>query len=282
MKLTVRAHAKINWSLAICGERPDGYHDLDMLMQPIALCDEITFETAKWITLTVQGRRLPNDGRNLIVRAAAALNDALGLRMGARITLKKCIPSRAGLGGGSADCAAALVALNRMWNLRLPMHTLMAIGLKLGADVPFCLQNGFARAEGVGEILTPFDPAPEVPIAMVTPDGGLSTPQVFRAWNEGRYPMRPIDNIALRDALTRGDFRAAQAISRNDLEPPAIRLMPKIGEIMDQFRQLGASYVRMSGSGSTVYAVFDTDEAARHAASQIPEAIATRTMAGRR
>ena len=144
MKLTVRAHAKINWSLAICGERPDGYHDLDMLMQPIALCDEITFETAKWITLTVQGRRLPNDGRNLIVRAAAALNDALGLRMGARITLKKCIPSRAGLGGGSADCAAALVALNRMWNLRLPMHTLMAIGLKLGADVPFCLQNGFA------------------------------------------------------------------------------------------------------------------------------------------
>ena len=279
MKLTLHAHAKINWSLSICGERPDGYHSLDMLMQSIELCDVLSFESARFLTLTVDGQPLPTGNRNLVIRAASALNEALGQHNGARITLKKSIPTRAGLGGGSADCAATLIALNRLWNLRLPLRTLQQIGLKLGADVPFCLQQGLARAEGVGEILTPIDNAPQIPLVMVTPGGGLSTPAVFKAWSDGGDPMTQIDNLALAEALKAGDFARAQALSHNDLEAPAVRLMPRIGELMELFRSLGADFVRMTGSGSTVFAAFADEEAARSAAQCTPGAILTRTAA---
>lgn len=278
MKLTVHAHAKINWSLSICGERPNGYHDLDMLMQHIELSDELSFENARWLTLQVNGKRAPSGGSNLVLRAANALNEALGKRMGARITLKKNIPSRAGLGGGSADCAATLLALNRLWNLRLPLRTLMQIGLKLGADVPYCLQRGMCRVEGVGEIITPLETSPSIPLAMITPGGGLSTPAVFQAWNAGGYPLTQVDNSGLAAALNEGDLGAAQLLSRNDLEAPAIALMPEIGEIMERFHGLGAAFVRMTGSGSTVFAAFESDEAAKNAAQQIPGAIFTRTI----
>lgn len=278
MKLTVRAHAKINWSLAVCGERPNGYHNLDMLMQSIALSDELVLENARWLTLSVNGQRLPADSRNLVIRAANALNDALGLKLGARIQLKKSIPSRAGLGGGSADCAATLLALNQLWKLNLPLRTLMQIGLKLGADVPFCLQGGLCRAEGIGEILTPMADAPEVDLVMVTPGGGLSTPTVFQLWNAGDYPMNTIDNAALADALLQGDFSAAQRLSRNDLEAPAIALMPEISDIMNKFRQTGAKFVRMSGSGSTVFAVYGSAEEAHFAAEQVSGSIVTKTL----
>jgi len=278
MKLTVHAHAKINWSLAICGERENGYHDLDMLMQCIELSDELIIESARWLTLTVNGQRLPADGRNLVIRAANALNDVLGLRMGARIQLKKNIPSRAGLGGGSADCAATLLALNRLWKLNLPLRTLMQIGLKLGADVPFCLQGGLCRAEGVGEILTPLEPAPEIWLSMITPGGGLSTPAVFQAWNQGGYPMADIDNAALARALNAGDLALAQSLSRNDLEAPAIALMPEIGQIMEFYRSAGAKFVRMSGSGSTVFAAFESEADARNASAQLPGSIVTRSL----
>ena len=280
MKLTVKAPAKINWSLSICGDRPDGYHDLDMLMQSIELSDELTFETSRWLTLDVNGQRLPSGDRNLVIRAANALNDAMGKRLGARITLKKYIPARAGLGGGSADCAATLLALNHMWNLHLPLRTLQQIGLNLGADVPFCLQRGLCRAQGVGEILTPREDAPVIPLAMITPGGGLSTPAVFKAWNAGGYPMTPVKTDALADALLAGDLARAQELAHNDLEAPAISLMPEIGQLIEKFRSLGARFVRMTGSGSTVFAAFDSDEAAQAAVDAVPGAIFTRT-AGR-
>ena len=280
MKLTVKAPAKINWSLSICGDRPDGYHNLDMLMQSIELSDELTFETSRWLTLDVNGQRLPSGDRNLVIRAANALNDTMGLHMGARITLKKHIPARAGLGGGSADCAATLLALNHMWNLNLPLRTLQQIGLSLGADVPFCLQRGLCRAQGVGEILTPREDAPVIPLAMITPGGGLSTPAVFKAWNAGGYPMTPVETDALADALLAGDLSRAQELAHNDLEAPAISLMPEIGQLIERFRSLGARFVRMTGSGSTVFAAFDNDEAAQAAVAAVPGSIFTRT-AGR-
>lgn len=279
MKLTLHARAKINWSLSICGERPDGYHSLDMLMQSIELCDVLSFEPARFLSLTVDGKKLPIGNRNLVIRAANALNETLGLHNGARISLKKNIPTRAGLGGGSADCAMTLIALNRLWNLRLPLRTLQQIGLKLGADVPFCLQQGMARAEGVGEILTPLESPPMIPLVMVTPGGGLSTPAVFKAWSAGNYPMSRIDNLALAGALKARDFARAQALSCNDLEAPAIALMPEIGALIDRFRSLGAAFVRMTGSGSTVFAAFESEEAARRAADAVPGAILTRTTA---
>lgn len=280
MKITAKAYAKINWSLGICGDRPDGYHDLDMLMQRIELCDELTFESARWLTLSIDGQKLPTGDRNLVIRSANALNDVLGTKHGARITLKKNIPSRAGLGGGSADSAATLIALNRLWNLNLPLRTLARIGKKLGADVPYCLCRGLARVQGIGEIITPLDKSPVYPMVIVTPGGGLSTPAVFQEWNKGNHPMTQVDNAALADALVSGDHVRAQALSHNDLEAPAICLMPEIGALIEKFRSLGAKYTRMTGSGSTVFAVFESDEAALSAAEQVPGAIFTRTIGG--
>ena len=277
--ISVRAQAKINWSLSICGDLPGGYHALDMLMQSIELSDVLTFEPARFLSLDVDGQRLPGGDRNLVIRAANALNETMGKHMGARITLKKNIPARAGLGGGSADCAAALIALNKIWGFNLPMKTLMQIGLSLGADVPFCLQRGLCRAEGVGEILTPLSPAPEIDLVMITPGGGLSTPAVFKEWNEGGFPMTPVDNLALARALQAGDLEAAQKLTHNDLEAPAINLMPRIGELIETFRSLGAGFVRMTGSGSTVFAAFDSRDAAERACAQVPGSIVTRTTA---
>lgn len=277
MRISLKAHAKINWSLNILALREDGYHELDMLMQSLELCDDLVFENARWLTLTVDGRTLPVGGRNLVIRAANALNDYMGQRRGARIQLTKRIPIRAGLGGGSADCAMTLLALNRLWELKLPMDVLMRIGRTLGADVPFCMKGGLARVGGVGERLTPLTGAPSIPLAMVTPGGGLSTPAVFRAWDDGGEPLLTADMDVLASALIDGDLDRAQALSVNALEAPAIRLMPQIGEIMETFRGLGARFVRMTGSGSTVFAAFDTDEQARAAAGAVPGAIATRT-----
>lgn len=150
MRITVCARAKINWSLDIRANREDGYHELDMLMQRIDLCDEMTFERARWLSLTVDGTTLPVGGRNLVVRAANALNLYMGKRYGARITLNKRIPVRAGLGGGSADCAATLTALNRLWNLRLNESTLMSIGAKLGRGRSVLRRGGLRARERGG------------------------------------------------------------------------------------------------------------------------------------
>ena len=278
MRISVRAHAKINWSLSILGLLPDGYHELDMLMQSLELHDELIFEDARWLSLTVGGQALPVGGRNLIIKAANALNEYTGERHGARIQLKKHIPIRAGLGGGSADCAVALHALNRLWNLHLSMEKLLEIGGKLGADVPFCMTGGLARVGGVGEKIARIPGAPSVPLAMVTPGGGLSTPAVFKAWDEGGYPIVPVDLPGLADALVKGDLDRAQELSHNSLEAPAISLMPEIGEIITAFKGMGARMVRMTGSGSTVFAAFDTDDQAKAAAARIPGAIATRTL----
>jgi len=278
MRISLKAHAKINWSLNILSLRSDGYHELDMLMQALELHDELIFEDARWLSLSVNGQNLPVGGRNLIVKAANALMEAVSERHGARIQLKKHIPIRAGLGGGSADCAMTLIALNQLWKLYLPFDRLLEIGASLGADVPFCMLGGLARVGGIGEKLSPIPGAPSIPLAMVTPGGGLSTPAVFKAWDDGGYPILPVDMPALGNALVRGDLELAQSLSHNSLEAPAITLMPEIGQIIDTFRASGARFVRMTGSGSTVFAAFDTDEQARAAAARVPGAIATRTL----
>ena len=197
MKITARAQAKINWSLDVCAGRDDGYHELDMLMQRVDLSDVLTFERARWLTLTVNGRALPVGGRNLVMQAAQALNQYMGKCCGARISLAKNIPIRAGLGGGSADCAAALIALNRLWDLRLPVDKLLEIGRSLGADVPYCIAGGFAHVRGMGEKISALGQAERFPLVIVHVGRGLSTAAVFaqfsRAiWSESiGFPATP-------------------------------------------------------------------------------------------
>lgn len=320
MAFTVMARAKINWSLNILGVRPNGYHELDMLMQQISLSDELVFEPADALSLTVGGT--PGDESDLVLKAARALAELARQRgmetSGARICLTKRIPSRAGLGGGSADCAETLKVLNRLWNLNFPMETLLELGAKLGADVPFCLTGGLARVSGVGERIEPLRNPPHCALVLITPGGGLSTPEVFRAYDEmvkqgedfgGKHaenavkysPENPTSGscmaehspeapargncaatehspLRLAEVLLAGDYALAERLSFNALEAPAIRLLPEIGKWINRFRELGARYVRMTGSGSTVFGVFDSLETARAIASQIPGAIVAETI----
>ena len=275
--ITAKAHAKINWSLNIVSARKDGYHELDMLMQSLELADELTFTPARWLSLSINGRQLPVGGRNLVIRAANALNEYMGKRRGAKITLKKNIPIRAGLGGGSADCAATLAALNRLWGLRLPPEKLAQIGATLGADVPFCLAGGLARVWGIGESLQPIDGAPRIPLVLLHPGQGLSTAQVFQRWDERPTTELPADIEALQDAVTRGDLPAMAVHSGNSLEPAAISLLPEVERAMQHLREAGAVMVRMTGSGSAVFGAFASDEAAKAASERLPGAILTHT-----
>lgn len=278
MRITVQAQAKINWALDILSRREDGYHEMDMLMQKIALSDEIRFETARWTTLTVNGHLIANAGKNLIVRAANLLNEYMGEKRGVRITLSKRIPVRAGLGGGSADCAAALMALNDLWGFKLPAKTLKKLALSLGADVPYCMENDFCRVRGIGEDVQTLENAPKIPLVVACVSPGLSTQAVFANFDEaGDSPLNvPMEKLC--DCLTAGDFRAADEIGGNALERAAIRLLPAVADTMERMRACGSLYTRMSGSGSAVFGVFETAEKAREAAQKIEGAIATETV----
>ncbi|MCQ2437030.1 MAG: 4-(cytidine 5'-diphospho)-2-C-methyl-D-erythritol kinase [Clostridia bacterium] len=272
---TYHSHAKINWALHILGRCENGYHNMDMLMQSIELCDELTIEPAEALSLTVDGA--PADPRDLVLRAATALRDYTGCTKGARMTLKKHIPARAGLGGGSADCACTLRVLNEMWSLGLSDETLLAIGEKLGADLPFCLTGGLRHVYGIGEKLGPAEEAPAFWLTMVTPGGGLSTADVFRAYDAAPDYAPALNVRDMVNAVQSGDWDSLHGASLNSLEATAVRLMPEIETVSRRFAELGARFVRMSGSGSTVFAVFDTENAARTAASEVDGAIVTRT-----
>ena len=269
------AHAKINWSLNITGLRADGYHLLDMLMQTIDLHDTLEIEPAVGLSLTVDDT--PAGAENLVLRAAMALNRHAGTRRGARMALIKRIPARAGLGGGSADCATALRALNGLWGLGLSEVELLEIGLSLGADVPFCLTGGLARVRGIGEDILPVPQAPSIPLVLVVPGGGLSTGAVFSLWDRGGYPEVRLDNAALAGAVTAGRLDEVDRLCANALTAPAVSLMPEIGSLIERMRALGAGAAFMTGSGSAVVGAFADDDAARCAARALPGALLART-----
>ena len=276
LQQTFRAHAKINWALNIVGRRPDGYHLLDMLMQTIELHDTLRIEPADDLALTVDGA--PAGEENLVLRAARALNRHAGRENGARIALIKRIPARAGLGGGSADCATALRALNGLWGLGLDEGELHRIGLTLGADVPFCLAGGLARVTGIGEGIEPVACAPRIPLVLVVPGGGLSTGAVFSLWDRGGFPEVRLDTGVLAGAVAARRLDEIDRLCANALTAPALSLMPEIGDLMAQMRALGAGAAFMTGSGSAVVGAFDDPAAARTAAAALPGAIVTATM----
>ena len=253
--MLIRANAKINWTLDTVGVRADGYHLLDMLMQSISLHDTLTLEPAEDVTFSADGAtRVPQDEGNLALRAALALRRHAGTAQGAMIHLHKRIPSGAGLGGGSADAAAVLHGLNALWELNLPMETLRQIGLTLGADVPFCLTGGLCRARGLGEVLTPL-PSRRRHLLLVKPAQGLSTPEVFHAFDRLARPD-PADNEAAARALALGDDELLARSARNMLTDAAISLCPEVRETLCALRELGASFCAMSGSGSACLALF--------------------------
>jgi 4-diphosphocytidyl-2-C-methyl-D-erythritol kinase len=252
MRLSEPAPAKLNLALHVRGRLPDGRHALETLFAFCTDGDMLAAEAADDLSLEANGpfaEELP-DGDNLVLRAAAALRQEAGVEAGARLFLTKNLPIASGIGGGSADAAAALRLLTRLWAID-PAHASI-VAPDLGSDVPACLLSMTARGEGAGDALELVDDAEIAgsPVLLVNPGVPLSTGDVFRTW----------------DGIDRGpleDWRAG----RNDLEAPASALVPQIGEVIDWLGERdGASFVRMSGSGATCFALFDS-EAARDAAA---------------
>jgi 4-diphosphocytidyl-2-C-methyl-D-erythritol kinase len=262
------ARAKVNLFLHVLGRRPDGYHLLDSLAVFPGAADTLRAEPADELTLSIEGPFASGlDGDNLVLRAARALAAASGLWRGARLVLDKRLPIASGIGGGSADAAAALRLLNRVWGLGMPPSALAAIALELGADVPVCLGSEPARMGGVGEVLGVAPVLPRSAIALVNPGVAVVTAQVFRARDSSFsdpavLPPRWADAAELASDLGR---------TRNDLEAPAIRLCPAVGEALALLRaQPGCLLARMSGSGATCFGLFARAEGAAAAVARAP------------
>ena len=256
--MILEAFAKINWTLGITGVRPDGYHLLDMLMQPVSLSDRITLFPSESLTLQVSGSAsVPSDSTNLAFRAARLLQCHTGVRQGASILLEKQIPTQAGMGGGSSDAACVLVGLNEFWKTGLDEDELEKLGLQLGADVPFFIRGGLARSRGIGEVLERFPCNTFYRLVLVQPAAGLSTAEVFRLWHAASESINPDNPLAL-SALLSGKIRGSEAFV-NVLEPVSRQLCPEIADIADTLSSLGADLSMMTGSGSVVFGAFSDD-----------------------
>ncbi|HEY4135665.1 MAG TPA: 4-(cytidine 5'-diphospho)-2-C-methyl-D-erythritol kinase [Alphaproteobacteria bacterium] len=271
--IAVAAPAKVNLTLHVLGRRADGYHRLDSLVAFASLHDVLRAEDAAGLTLDLAGpgaealaddlARTPSR-ENLVLRAARALAEAAGIAdPAAALGLYKTLPVAGGIGGGSADAAAALIALARLWRLDLTDAAMADIALPLGADLPVCLASRPTMMSGIGERLTPAPALPPLGLLLVNPRVALPTAAVFQALDghfgaETRLAYQANDAPSLLAALRAG---------RNDLEAPARRLAPVVGEVLAALERLpGARLARMSGSGATCFALFDDASAAEAAA----------------
>lgn len=263
--IVAKAYAKINWALEILNTLENGYHEMDMLMQSISLHDTLTFEEAEEVVLLTDGEPDPFGEKNLIVRAARLLQKETGCTKGVKMELTKRIPARAGMGGGSSDCAAALIVLNSMWKLGIPKERLHELGFSLGADVAFCLAGGLQRARGMGERLDALEAGKSPEMIVMMPDEGLSTGPVFQEYDRMERKEKPVQMEKAQDALVRGEYAELNCYAKNVLTEPAMKQSAAIEQAIDEISELGATMVRMSGSGSSVFAVFPDAETADRA-----------------
>ena len=261
--VTVLAPDKLNLSLDVVGTLPNGYHDLDMVMQTIDLYEKITLRRSNDLTLTLPGSFVPANDKNTAVKAALAFFHYTGLLAGVDITIYKNTPVRAGMAGGSADAAAVLVGLNELYGARLSMSELCALGASIGADVPFALMGGTCRVQGVGDLLKPLPPVPDCWLTVVMPDYGVSTPEAFAAYDRVGSSVHP-DCGAQEAAIRAGDLDALCAAAGNALEECSGA--KDTGAIKALLREHGAVTALMTGSGSAVFGVFRDEGAARAAA----------------
>ena len=267
-----RAYAKLNLTLDIVGLLPNGYHAMDMLMQSISLHDTLCLERAEELSLRVEGGNLPVVPENLVLRAARLLQEQTGCRQGVRARLVKRIPIEAGLGGGSADAAAALVGLNELWGLGLSQEALLELGGRLGADVPFCIRGGTARATGSGTTLQPLSRSLPLHFALCQPCAGLPTKAVFRAYDEAAFRPRKRFTPSALEALANADLHGLGPALGNGLEPAACALEGGVLRGLKTLEDLGALAARMSGSGSAVFGLFEDEDCARAAAARLADA----------
>ena len=276
--LRVTAPAKLNLYLEIVGRRPDGYHLLDSLVAFAGVGDEVSVKPDTTIGLSLAGPFAPAlgaGGDNIVLRAARALGEHAGTDAGAAITLTKRLPVASGLGGGSADAAATLVALARLWRLPPADPALEALALRLGADVPVCLLGRAALVRGIGETLTPAPPLGAAHVVLVSPDARLATPEVYAAFDtmSAAADIAPLGAQGAAASRATGDaagLASFLAERRNDLEGAAQKLAPEIAETLALLRnRTGSLLARMTGSGPTCFAIFADAAAAAETAVSI-------------
>ncbi len=265
-EISLKALAKINLGLDVVGKREDGYHDVRMIMQSIHLYDRVEMKKTRSPQIKVETNLfyLPVDEDNLVYRAAKLMKEEYNIKEGVRITLQKFIPVAAGLGGGSSDAAAVLVGMNRLFHLGLKQSKLMELGLKLGADVPFCIMRGTALAEGIGEKLTQLPPMPKCPILLAKPAISVSTKHVYEQLKLTEYTQHPdIDKIA--EQIKKKSLKGVGECMGNILEEVTIKEHPVIKEIKHLMKENGALGVMMSGSGPTVFGLYQNEKEIRTA-----------------
>lgn len=267
--MILKAHAKINLSLDIVGKREDGYHLLEMVMQTLELHDEVILtEINKGIKLTCSENYVPEDKRNIAYKAAKLLMDEKNIKKGIHIEIKKNIPVSAGLGGGSSNAAAVLKGMNDLFSLNMSQEELMALGLKLGADVPFFLVGGTALCKGIGEEVIPLHPFKDQVVLLVKPSFGVSTKEAYSLFSLD-WVKRHVETLQLIDAMNNLDYKRISYYQRNLLENVVLRKYPMLKNIKKTFKRYGASTSLMSGSGPTIYGIFENMTAAENAATAL-------------
>lgn len=271
-KIKLKALGKINLGLDVLGRRPNGYHDVRMVMQTVYLYDQILLEKTdkEGISLETNLFYLPVNENNLAYRAAKMLIDEFTIKEGVHISLEKHIPVAAGMAGGSSNAAAVLYGMNRLFQLGLTDQELMDRGVQLGADVPYCIMRGTVLAEGIGEKLTPLPAMPKCHVLLAKPPISVSTQKVYEKLDAQEVTKHPdIDGILL--GLQTGDLKKITSSMGNVLENVTITEYPQIERIKDVMKEEGALNAMMSGSGPTVFGIYDDKMLARRAAARIRE-----------
>lgn len=266
--LIKKTPAKINLTLDVTGKLENGYHTLSMIMQSIDVCDELSFEKAADEEISFSmNKELPDKipaEKNLVYKAAKLMKDTFKIEDGFKIHLTKNIPAAAGLAGGSSDCAATLIGINELCKLGLDTEKLCEIGVKLGADVPFCIRKGTMLAEGIGEVLTPLTPLTGVPVLLIKPDISISTPYVYKHLKLNELDYHP-DNRAVISYIEDNNIKKIAASLSNVLETVTIPENPIIAELKRYLTENGAIGSLMSGSGPTTFGIFEDIKIAQKA-----------------
>ena len=258
---TIKSYAKINLGLDVLGTLPNGYHSLKMIMQTISLYDSLYFEKRKdsKIVLKTNLAYLPVNEKNIVYQAIKLFMDTMGISGGIYASITKRIPVAAGMAGGSGNAAAALKAMNELFGTHLSIQELSTMGVRLGADVPYCLMGGTAISEGIGDILTPLPAPPKAKVLIVKPRISVSTKEVYTQLNIDDTTRHP-NMEACIEAIRTGSLTALCNNLGNVLESVTVRMHPVISEIKAEMLQLGARGSLMSGSGPTVFGLFDNEE----------------------
>ncbi len=279
MVFTLPSFAKLNLDLRVIGKRDDGYHELFTVFQTVSLCDEITFEDSDSVEMTSSHRGIPTDGRNLIVKSGNVLRERFAVTAGAKMHLRKRIPAPGGLGGGSSNAAVALIGLNRLWRLDISFEEMLEIAATLGSDVPFFLYGGTAMGFGSGTEIEPISDIREKYLLIVTPDVHVSTADAFKGLNSPSLTTEASERILLNCRFNAESLDLRHTALKNDFEPTVFSSHPQIALVRQTLLDLDAINALMSGSGASVFAVFDKEETRQTAIKALDEQVNWRKFA---